>query len=94
MKQRGIRGYLLLGVGFLFCPCHLPITLPLLGLWLGGTTGASFLADNRGLIFGLSTALFLGGLAVGWWLLSRGRACELGTSEVQMEVRYGPQGQR
>jgi hypothetical protein len=93
MKQRGVWGYLLLGVGFLFCPCHLPITLPLLGLWLGGTTGANFLTENRGLVFGLSTVLFLGSLAVGWLLLSRERACGL-DQDVRKEVPYGAQEQR
>jgi hypothetical protein len=86
MRSRGVKGYLLLGLGFVFCPCHLPITLPLLGLWVGGTTGASFLADNRGLIFALSTVLFLGGLAAGWWLLSRERSCELTSGEIKRDT--------
>jgi hypothetical protein len=92
MKRRGVVGYLLLGVGFLFCPCHLPITLPLLGLWLTGTTGANFLTENRDLVFGLSTVLFLASLAAGWLLLSRGRACDL-EQDVRKEVPYGPQEQ-
>jgi cytochrome c biogenesis protein CcdA len=76
-KPRGFMGYLLLGLGFLFCPCHLPITLPLVGLWLGGTAGANFLTENLALLIGLSTVLFLGALAAGWLLLSRERACGL-----------------
>lgn len=93
MKSRGVLGYVLLGLGFIFCPCHLAITLPLLGIWIGGTTGVNFLTENRGLVFGVSTVLFLVGLGAGWMLLSRGSACEINAAEARKERRYEPQEQ-
>jgi hypothetical protein len=75
MKSKSLWGYALMGLGFLFCPCHLPITLPLLAAWLSGTALTSFLNVNLGLITVASTALFIGLFGFGWWLLSRQEAC-------------------
>lgn len=68
-----IGGYFLMGTGFLACPCHLVLTLPLaLGL-LGGTAVGGFLAQNSALVFGLSAAYFIGALALGLRMLQRHR---------------------
>lgn len=77
MKHRGIWGYVLLALGFLFCPCHLIIVLPLLGAWLGGTTLAGVLNTNLGVITAISSVLFLGSVALGWWLLARNASCSV-----------------
>lgn len=40
------RGYLWIAGGFLFCPCHLPLTLSALGLMLAGTAAGALLRDH------------------------------------------------
>lgn len=57
--------------GFLACPCHLAITLPLLVSLFGGTAVGAFLTANTGLIALAATAYFIGGLGLGWYLLTR-----------------------
>lgn len=59
--SRSVKGYLLLGLAFLTCPCHLPILLAV----LAGTGLAGALSQYFGLAFlGLSVlfivSLFLG----------------------------------
>jgi len=87
-------GHVLLGLGFVFCPCHLPITLPVLGLWIGGTTGATALIENLELVIGASTVLFLVALSAGWMVLSRGPACEVRAAPARKGRVYEPQAQR
>ncbi len=41
-KSKGLRGTLLVLTAFIACPCHLPITLAL----IGGTTFGLFLTEN------------------------------------------------
>lgn len=62
---RKIRGYFLIVTGFLVCPCHLPITLPLLLALTAGTAFGVFLANNVWLIVAVSAAYFVGALALG-----------------------------
>ena len=63
------KGWLVAITAFIACPCHFPITLPvLLGLTAGTTVGV-WIGQNTVLIYALSTAYFLGALAVGLrWL--------------------------
>lgn len=62
---RTIKGYVSIAIGLIACPCHLPLTLPiLLGLTAGTALGA-WLSENTALMFALSTAVFIGGLALG-----------------------------
>lgn len=68
MKKR--LGYFLIATGFLACPCHLIITLPLALALLGGTAVGSFLAGNTGLVVGLSVAYFIGAVGFGLFVLS------------------------
>jgi|GEM_PF-5517294 len=87
---RGIWGYALLGLGFVFCPCHLPITLPLLAAWLGGTAFTGFLNTNFALIVAVSTVLFLGMMGIGWWMISRQPACEVPAGKLRSRSVVNP----
>jgi hypothetical protein len=49
--MRRIGGVVLTVTGFLACPCHLIITLPLLISLLAETALGSFLSRNTGLIY-------------------------------------------
>ncbi|MEX2541436.1 MAG: hypothetical protein WD314_06490 [Trueperaceae bacterium] len=72
---RGLWGYLLLGVAFVFCPCHLPFTIPLVAVWLGGSALSAFPGANFVLVTVLSAVVFLVSLAFGWSILSRRNTC-------------------
>jgi hypothetical protein len=63
-----IKGYLAGIVAFIACPCHLPISLPLLIGLTGGTAFSAWLARNSFLVAAISTVLFIGGtaLAITW----------------------------
>jgi hypothetical protein len=67
--MRRIGGILLTVTGFLTCPCHLIITLPLLASLLAGTRLSGFLIRNTGLVVTFASIYFLGALALGYWLL-------------------------
>lgn len=75
-------GRILTVTGLIGCPCHLPLTLPLLVGILGGTSIGGVVADNQGLIYGIATGYFVVGVGLGLYLLYRrkaiqGAACEL-----------------
>lgn len=59
-----IKGYVAGAVAFISCPCHLPITLPLLISATAGTVFSAWLANNVILVGALSTVMFLGGLGL------------------------------
>ena len=67
--MRRIGGVVLTVTGFLACPCHLIITLPLLLSGLSGTALGSFLSHNTGLIYTGATIYFVVALALGYWFL-------------------------
>ncbi len=69
--RRSIGSSLLLISGFLACPCHLPLTLPLLVALFGGTALGTWLSTHTGLVIGLSTGYFLAAIVLGFWLLKR-----------------------
>jgi hypothetical protein len=75
MTQGGLWGSVMFGLGFIFCPCHLLVTLPLLGVWLGGTAFTGIVSANIGLVTVVSSVLFVGFLALGWRLISQKQAC-------------------
>ncbi len=63
------RGYLAGVVAFIACPCHLPLTLPLLISLTAGTAFGVWIANNVILIGAISTGFFIGGLALAFkWL--------------------------
>ncbi len=68
---RTLAGYALGATALVACPCHLPLTLPLLLAVLSGTALGPFLADNPGLVFLGAGVYFLLALAGAFWFLSR-----------------------
>ena len=78
-----VWGGVLAVTGFIACPCHLPVTLPLILGVLGGTGIGGFIGANTGLIYGIFTGYFIVGIGVGVYLLNRkqrnaeGVVCEL-----------------
>jgi mercuric ion transport protein len=80
--MRRIGGVVLTVTGFLACPCHLIITLPLLISLLAGTDLGSFLSHNTGLVYAGAVIYFVVALALGSSLLfgkSRPK-CEVDTA--------------
>ena len=67
--MRRIGGVALTVTGFLACPCHLIITLPLLISLLAGTALGSFLSLNTGLVTTGAAIYFVVALALGATLL-------------------------
>jgi len=67
--MRRMSGVLLTVTGFLACPCHLIVTLPLLASLLTGTALGSFLTRNTGLIFIFAGIYFIVALLLGYLLL-------------------------
>jgi hypothetical protein len=67
--MRRIGGVVLTVTGFLACPCHLIITLPLLASLLAGTALGSFLTHNTGLVYTGAGLYFVVALALGYWFL-------------------------
>ncbi len=58
--------------GFLFCPCHLPITLALLGAISAGTVAGAILERNLIVVAVLTTAIWLAATWYGLRLMKRG----------------------
>lgn len=73
-----IKGYLAGAVTFITCPCHLPLTLPLLITLTAGTVFGRWLANNTLLVAALVILVFVGslGMVLGWW--GRGTAAVAG----------------
>ena len=69
-----VWGGVLAVTGFVACPCHLPLTLPLILGVLGGTGIGSFIGANTSLVYGISAGYFIVAIGVGWYLLMRKRA--------------------
>jgi cytochrome c biogenesis protein CcdA len=57
------KGLALIIASFVLCPCHLPVTLSVLGLLAGGTVFGAFVNGNVFLIGAIVTSLW----AVGTW---------------------------
>lgn len=56
-----LKGYLLLGLAFITCPCHLPLLLAV----LAGTGLAGVLSRHFGVAFLLLTVIFVASLFLG-----------------------------
>jgi mercuric ion transport protein len=67
--MRRIGGIALTVTGFLACPCHLIITLPLLFSLLAGTALGSFLSRNTSFVYIGAAIYFVAALALGAFLL-------------------------
>jgi mercuric ion transport protein len=57
------RGLAWMMGAFIFCPCHLPITLAVLGVMLGGTAAGALLRGHPYLAGAIVTAVW----AIGTW---------------------------
>jgi hypothetical protein len=68
--MRRVGGIVLTMTGFLACPCHLILTLPLLLSLLAGTALGSFLSQNSRLVYARADIYFVVALALGGSLLS------------------------
>jgi len=77
--RRSVGSSLLLITGFLACPCHVPLTLPLLVALFGGTALGTWLSTHTGLVIGLRRGYFFTAIVVGFWLLNR-RSPECGAT--------------
>ena len=67
--MRRMSGVVLTVTGFLACPCHLIVTLPLLASLLAGTALGSFLIRNTGLVYTIAGIYFVVALMLGVWFL-------------------------
>ena len=58
MFWQKIRSGTMLVISFITCPCHLPITLPLILALLAGTPVAVWLTQHVGWVYGVMTGVF------------------------------------
>lgn len=66
---RTLGGYLLGLTALVVCPCHLPLTLPLVLAVLGGTSLGSLLSGHLEVLFLAAWVSFFAALAGAAWLL-------------------------
>lgn len=71
--RRTTTGWFFTVTGFLACPCHLVITLPLAAALLSGTALGGWIAGHQGAIFAGASVYFIGALAAGATLLLAGK---------------------
>jgi len=74
-----VWGGVLTFTGLIACPCHFPLTLPLILGVLGGTGIGSFIGANTSLVYGIATGYFIVAIGVGWYILTRKRAARSST---------------
>ena len=67
------RGMLWVIGAFVFCPCHLPITLSVLALLLGGTAAGALLRAHPYVAAAVVTALWAAGTWRGFRLIRSAR---------------------
>lgn len=73
--RRERRGLWTVIGAFAICPCHLPITLALLGVALGGSAAGALLRNNVVLTGVVVTIVWAALTWRGFWLLRHGRTC-------------------
>jgi len=71
------RGRWWLAVSFLFCPCHLPLTLGLLAGVFGGTALGALLRDHAWVAGGIIAATWVAGTARGLLWIRRAERGDL-----------------
>lgn len=74
-RRRERRGLWTVIGAFAICPCHLPVTLGLLGVALGGSAVGIFVRNNVVLAGALVTIVWAALTWRGIWLLRNGRSC-------------------
>ncbi len=68
-RWHAIKGYFAGALALVACPCHLPLTFPLLLSFTAGTALGTWLQGKFGLLFGILTIIFVTGLGLAiWWL--------------------------
>ena len=72
-QQLENRGMVWMIGAFVFCPCHLPITLGALALLLGGTAAGALLTAHPFIAGAIVTSLWAAGTWRGYSLLRHGR---------------------
>jgi len=72
-----VWGWVLTMTGLVACPCHFPLTLPLILGVLGGTGIGSFIGAHTSLVYGIAAGYFIVGIGVGAYLLMRKRTGHL-----------------
>ena len=70
------RGMLWIIGAFVFCPCHLPLTLGLLGILLSGTAAGVLLADHWFVAGAIVSVVWLAGTIRGILYLRQASRCE------------------
>lgn len=70
-------------VALITCPCHLPLTLPLLLTLTGGTAVGFWLAANQWFVWLGSVVLFVGGLVLMFWMSQTGSGAQCEVSNKQ-----------
>lgn len=78
--RRTIAGWFFATTGFLACPCHLVITLPLAAALLSGTALGGWIAGHQGAIFAGASIYFIGALAGAAILLLIGKGALASTA--------------
>lgn len=69
MLWKKIRTGTMFVIAFIACPCHLPITLPLLLAILAGSPLAVWIAQHKGWLYGIMAVVFIASLAFGFsWI--------------------------
>ena len=66
--------WFLVTTGIAACPCHFPLTLPIVVGALGGTGLGGLIAANTGLVYGVGAAYFMISIGLSLYLLIRGSA--------------------
>ncbi len=54
-------------IAFISCPCHLPITIPLILSLTAGTGFSVWLANHQSIIVGVTTVVFILSLLLTFW---------------------------
>jgi mercuric ion transport protein len=77
MLWQKTRSGVMLVISFVSCPCHLPITLPLVLTLLAGTPAAVWIGNHVGWVYGGMAVLFVVSLGLGLrWILQTNAARE------------------
>ncbi len=86
---RTLGGYALGATAFVACPCHLPLTLPLVLAVLAGTSAGAWLTANPQLVVLGATMYFVVGIVGAAWLLGRRAAVRAGVRSQEISGADG-----
>lgn len=77
------KGWVAGTVAFVACPCHLPITLPLLIALTAGTAFGTWLENNTLTVGFISTVVFIGGVVLAFRWIGQSNVFQADTLEAQ-----------